>query len=100
MVLLLLPFRRDFLTNALAPLQNSSVKLLPRFWVLAVDHAHDINVELDVPAQFRGFDPVAQVVGTTLRLRCISMVLFDLFEVATRLSHKTVVEMNKSKTVL
>jgi hypothetical protein len=58
LVLLLLPFRGDFLAYALTPFEQGGVEFLPGDIVVTVYDAHDINVQLDVPAQLSCFDPV------------------------------------------
>lgn len=74
LVLLLLPLRGDFLANALTPFEKGDVELLPGKIVVTMYDAHDVNVQLDVPAQLSCLDPVAQIVCASVWFRGVGVV--------------------------
>lgn len=77
LVLLLLQLCGDLLAHLAAPFPDRLFELDPDLGVAVVDDAHDVNPEDHFPSQLGCLDPVAQIVGTSIRLLCIRVKRAD-----------------------
>ncbi|PNY22664.1 hypothetical protein TCAP_07084 [Tolypocladium capitatum] len=83
-----------------APLEDGSLKVVPHLGPAVVDDAEHVHLEQHLEAQLCSLDPVAQVVGASVRLLRVRVKGRDRAEPSPRLLHGRVVQPDEAHSVL